>query len=106
MRRGSGGIDFITETWRSGESWYRKWDSGWVEQGGVVFPVSTDATINLFVTMANTNYSAIMIPLIKDQTNSGRGASRIRQRLTTQLRVGGESHIDHTVIWQVTGLGA
>ena len=56
--------------------------------------------------MANTNYSAIMIPLINDQTNSERGASPIRLRLTTQLRVGGESHIDHTVIWQVTGQSA
>ena len=106
MWRGSGGIDFIAETWRSGDSWYRKWDSGWVEQGGVVFPVSMDTTLNLFVIMANTNCSAIMIPHINEQANSGREASRIRQQLTTQLRAGGESHIDHTVIWQVTGLGA
>ena len=25
---------YITETWSSGTSWYRKWSDGWIEQGG------------------------------------------------------------------------
>ena len=25
---------YITKTWRSGASWYRKWSDGWIEQGG------------------------------------------------------------------------
>ena len=30
--------DYVTETWRAsdGSSWYRKYKSGWVEQGGVL----------------------------------------------------------------------
>lgn len=25
---------YITQTWRSGNNWYRKWSDGWIEQGG------------------------------------------------------------------------
>lgn len=24
----------VTETWRSGTQWYRRWSDGWIEQGG------------------------------------------------------------------------
>ena len=29
-----GAGDYVVETWRSAYSWYRKYKSGWVEQGG------------------------------------------------------------------------
>ena len=25
---------YLTQTWRSGNNWYRKWSDGWIEQGG------------------------------------------------------------------------
>lgn len=25
---------YVTETWRSGEQWHRRWSDGWLEQGG------------------------------------------------------------------------
>lgn len=25
---------YVTETWRSGAQWYRRWSDGWLEQGG------------------------------------------------------------------------
>lgn len=33
----------ITETWRSGYSWYRKWSDGLIEQGGIVISMPTGA---------------------------------------------------------------
>ena len=38
-------------------TWYRKYKSGWVEQGGIVSATSSYATKTLPVEMANTNYT-------------------------------------------------
>lgn len=37
---------YITETWRDGSNWYRKWSDGLIEQGGVHFDYSHDITFN------------------------------------------------------------
>jgi hypothetical protein len=56
------------ESWRSedGLSWYRKYRSGWIEQGGVVsfseFTVSGTShvcTITLTIPMKDTNYHVL-----------------------------------------------
>ena len=54
-------IDYVIE-WKaptsSDPTWYRKYKSGWVEQGGTTeaIQVGTSQTVNLLVTMSNTNY--------------------------------------------------
>ena len=40
---------YVTETWQSGTSWYRKYSDGWIEQGGVV-----SASANSAVTTSST----------------------------------------------------
>lgn len=37
---------FVTETWKSGTSWYRIWSDGWIEQGGQT-PKTSDALISI-----------------------------------------------------------
>lgn len=55
--------DYVIETWRStdGSSWYRKYKSGWVEQGGkgTGGANKTGNVIQLPVTMEDTNYNLI-----------------------------------------------
>jgi hypothetical protein len=46
-------IDYVIETWKSGDSWYRKFKSGWIEQGGG--PTKANP-ITLPVIMSNANY--------------------------------------------------
>jgi hypothetical protein len=51
---------YITETWVSGTSWYRKWSDGWIEQGGYVERTSSyndNYTVSLFVEMRDVKYS-------------------------------------------------
>lgn len=49
------GSDYIVETYQNGTEWYRKYASGWVEQGGFL---TTNAVtqITLLKPYANTNY--------------------------------------------------
>lgn len=55
--------DYVIETWRAsnGSSWYRKYKSGWVEQGGkgTGGASKTGSVIQLPVTMEDTNYNIV-----------------------------------------------
>ena len=46
---------YITATWSSGTSWYRKYSDGWVEQGGSFNPKST-GTLTFNTSFSSTNY--------------------------------------------------
>ena len=53
----------ITETWKStdGNSWYRKWSDGWIEQGGYVnVAYNTTVTITLYKAMSSSTYSIVI----------------------------------------------
>lgn len=44
---------YITQTWRSGNNWYRVYSDGWIEQGGYVNkPSRSDTTVNFHRSMS------------------------------------------------------
>ena len=49
---------YITQTWRSGNDWYRVYSDGWIEQGGMCNSVSFYApkTQSLHKNFTNANY--------------------------------------------------
>ena len=48
---------YITETYQNGNSWYRIWSDGWIEQGGkTTIPTASGTTINFLKSFSNTNY--------------------------------------------------
>ena len=51
-------IDFVIESWKDGNgNWYRKYRSGWCEQGGYIAKVSSSSwiTVTFLVEMQDTN---------------------------------------------------
>ena len=42
---GGGVMHAVTEAWHEGNSWYRKWSDGWVEQGGT----TTTAAFSFYI---------------------------------------------------------
>lgn len=50
-------IDYVVESGNVGSEWYRKYKSGWLEQGGIV-PAS-EGNITFLKPFANTNYTVI-----------------------------------------------
>ena len=46
-------VRYVTETWKSGTSWYAKYNDGWIEQGGQI----TGTQITFLVPFSDTNYS-------------------------------------------------
>lgn len=49
-------VDYQIPTAENNYTWYRKYKSGWVEQGGQFNNTARSTTINLPITMANTKY--------------------------------------------------
>jgi hypothetical protein len=49
-------VDFQAPTAQNNYTWYRKYRSGWVEQGGTDTSSTEDLSVTLPVTMANNNY--------------------------------------------------
>lgn len=68
-------IDFVIESWNDGAgNWYRKYRSGWCEQGGIT-PIATNSTgqksfITLFVPMLNTYYNVQLTIYGQDSFNT------------------------------------
>lgn len=96
----------------NGYTWYRKYKSGWVEQGGVssVGP-STSDTITLPIEMFDTNYT--LMSGLKRTTNSGSGHSSVGGTAvsTTQIKLIGDYNDSGTgsmqgAYWQVSGQAA
>ena len=84
----SAGIDFVVEsqlpTSGNNYTWYRKYKSGWVEQGGIVLDSeSGNYTVNLPVAMADTNYD---IQLTCKQDANGALAYYMNQTTTSFVR--------------------
>ncbi len=55
------GADYVVTTWRSSDntSWYRKYNSGWIEQGGISFANDYTA-IDLPTAFTNNKYTLLL----------------------------------------------
>lgn len=101
-------VDFVTETWRDGAGgWYRKYRSGWIEQGGFVTGKSS-ATVNLWQEMADSEYSLIISYTLSGTSTDTGGAETTplaSNRTPTTFRVS-LSTTTTTHLWEVKGCGA
>ena len=99
-----GMIDYVVEkqepTSGNGYTWYRKYKSGWVEQGGIC--PSLGYTVTFPVVMADVNYTALGTA----RNTSGNYAIRIQNVATTGMKLNSSSSDDHQIWWQVSGMSA
>lgn len=110
----AGTADYVVE-WQApnpndGYKWYRKYKSGWVEQGGKAStPNGSTATVNLPVAMSDANYT---INATGGDTVGGGDYQKVgwSGQTSTGFRIysagGGGSYYANTVYWQVSGMAA
>lgn len=102
-------IDYQEPTAGNNYTWYRKYASGWVEQGGRL-TTSKDAyfDITLPVAMLNDMYSLLYAYDTVGLQTSTSGGELTGQRLsTTQIRINqGKDYGNAGVNWQVSGMAA
>ena len=101
------GYDYVVEsqepTSSNGRTWYRKYKSGWVEQGGRVTVKDVISATNVRVTfpveMADTTYTAICA----NNANVGI-AGYVGWESTTAMSVGTMTSKSGTTTWFVAGM--
>lgn len=107
------GVDYVVE-WKvptdTDPTWYRKYASGWIEQGGLsdVTNASTSAGtfyITLLIAMRDLNYTAFC-HYNWETTGDWSGNLSVKQYSTTQLKVSKRTSIQCKTSWEVKGFAA
>lgn len=105
-------VDFQAPTSANNYTWYRKYKSGWVEQGGHTTQGTNPRVVNLPVTMADTHYtityggdnSAMPTPLVYSRV------TQTYSRATTYFEATGVINntdgTDYEFDWIVSGMSA
>lgn len=99
-------VDFQAPTAANDYTWYRKYKSGWVEQGGILSVGSTSqATATLPVVMADTNYT--ITNGLQDTANTKRdNPITILSVTTNSITMGHKASGTMKCHWQVSGMAA
>lgn len=96
-------VDYVIEMQRptsdNGYKWYRKYKSGWVEQGGNDYSGSGTKTITLPVTMKSGDYTLLTTT---ESNNSAHNVS-VTNRTTTSFSA---VKANTSCFWQVSGMAA
>ncbi len=95
-------IDFQAPTAANNYTWYRKYKSGWIEQGGTeVLTGVKEKQITFPVVMRDDNYS----PLVTGSWSSASGPQMegIENRQTTGMRLTA-SYVGVTLFWEIKGM--
>ena len=82
--------DYVVENYQSGTNWYKKYKSGWVEQGGKVQGGSdkNGKTITFLKAFFNTNYNFQATPYCKDSSASDHVQSaKILTKTTSNIKI-------------------
>ena len=89
-------------------TWYRKYASGWVEQGGAVVGLTdwANRTIELPVPMKDRGYSYTQSPIMYSSGGSGSWAVGITAKTETQVSSRFFSNNGYLPTWEVRGMAA
>lgn len=96
-------LDFVVESYNDNAgNWYRKYRSGWIEQGGICVS-GAGVTTTLLQAFSNTNYTLVIGDYIATSNDSG-GASLVslaHDKTTTTFMV--SQIATHTTNWYACG---
>ena len=91
-------IKYQTPTANNDWKWYRLYDDGWVEQGGLKPETSVNSTVYLPITMANTNYT-LLTTVNHNVTNYASPVCNLYTDRFTTFQ-------DFAVFWRVSGISS
>lgn len=82
---------YVTETWKNGAQWHRRWSDGWIEQGGrlklEVWTGGTDTnrTFSLPTAFSNATYTTV----VTGEGGYGGAALKVVSQTTSSVTVTG-----------------
>ena len=104
-------IDYVVEFKRptaEDPTWYRKYKSGWLEQGGrITMTDSTNQTVSFLKTMFDTNYTWNIHGIRTGGNDNYAWQCGIYSTYTTtSFQIRNSSNGTMTICWEVKGQGA
>lgn len=103
-------MDYVVETYRNGNTWYRKYKSGWLEQGGLTNSIGTSSTstVTFPKAFAHNQYCALLTaPAHVNYTGSQRQNWNVENRTNTSMSVRNNVETkSNQYIWYACGQGA
>ena len=98
-------IESQTPTSQNNYTWYRKYKSGWVEQGGYIsLKAQTNKSITLPIAMTDTNYTVQVTGIYNDASNAYGNQCNARTTTSIVIKVGGYQSSDVVnASWYVVG---
>jgi len=104
-------VDYVVEsqlpTSNNNYTWYRKYKSGWVEQGGIVIPQNAHyQSVTLPVTMADANYQTQGTFHDLDSADTNIRGCNIGSQTTTGFNIKCGVYNNIAISWLVTGMSA
>lgn len=100
-------VDFQEPTEENGWTWYKKYNNGWVEQGGNYVRNTTGTMyLTLPIEMADTEYTAIMTCAVVNRTSDFTSNWTFAPYSTTQCQIYSSGTVYGKYGWRVSGMGA
>ena len=99
--------DYVVESYNDGTNWYRKYKSGWIEQGGQTPTVAGGATttVTLLKPYNNAVYNVVVQP-VGAYTPAGEANNVIPTRTTTNFIIACGQIAEQVFSWHAEGQGA
>lgn len=94
-------VDFQAPTAQNNYTWYRKYKSGWVEQGGYTSMTDAVATIALPIAMSDTNY---VLFVFQEKNSDGQNVPGITAKTASSFSINPSGSANGS--WQVSGMAA
>ena len=95
-------LDYVVEsqlpTAENNYTWFRKYKSGWIEQGGYLSMTDATMTINLPVTMSDTSYTLL---IFQEKNGDGQNVPGVSAKTTSSFSINASSTANGG--WKVSG---
>ena len=92
-------LDYVVESYKNGANWYRKYKSGWIEQGGTI--ETANKTITFLKPFSDTNYT-----LVGPGFYIANAGAQIITKTTTGFTTSSDTNLTGTRYWEAKGQGA
>lgn len=102
LLQNGGGNSKVVKEWHSGSNWYRQWQSGFIEQGGQVIPVTAyNYVVTLHTPFTTTGYSVLLTR--QDPEPNGNSIPLVSKGTQTASQFKAHSLNGQVLFWRAEG---
>lgn len=103
----NGKVAVVVQNYKSGNSWYRVWSDGWIEQGGIISGNGSlsSVSVSLLKSHSNTNYSIMLSTADVSDTTVNGAEIAWGFKTTSSFKVGRQNGYSGTqqLCWMTVG---